>query len=275
MPAASAEKRARQRANKLLRMEAETTVTVSDAQPTAEIISESLLSTPAPTSFTITYSPLSISYPEPIDPAAHLSDVVQVTRDQLADMLHQSYVHGSEHGWKTHFAAANEGLQASYEQDMQDAASAFAEHGKAIQEEAFDRGYEYGIDGCEAQLASLQESLIADHQKQHLSTLADFGERCQESHEAGIQEERDRWKSARASKVNTATQTDPAITSSMISVQTDSPIFSPTMTTTAVQTSPVIISPTSSSTVTISTQTEPLKLNSATISTQTEPTIPT
>jgi hypothetical protein len=88
MPAASAKKRARQRANKLLRMEAETTVTVSDALPTAEIISESLLSTPAPTSFTITYSPLSISYPEPIDPAAHLSDVVQVTRDQLADMLH-------------------------------------------------------------------------------------------------------------------------------------------------------------------------------------------
>jgi hypothetical protein len=137
MPAASAEKRARQRANKLLRMESETTSTtvtasVSDALLTAEIITESL-STPAPTSFTISYTPVSISYPEPFNSTAQLpTDAIRVTRDQLADMLHQSYIHGSEHGWKTHLVAAKEHLQASYEQDMKDAAAAFAEHGKAI-----------------------------------------------------------------------------------------------------------------------------------------------
>jgi hypothetical protein len=221
MPAASAEKRARQRANKLLRMEAETTVTVSDSPPTAEIISEPLLSTPAPTSFTISYTPVSISYPEPINSTAQLpTDAIRVTRDQLSDMLHQSYIHGSEH------------LQ-----------------------EAYDRGYEHGMDECEAQLASLQESLVAKYEKQHLSMLVDFGERCQELQEAGIQEERERWESARLSKVNVTTQTDPATTSS-IPVQTDSPItFIPTTTTTAVQTNPAIIPPTSSAT--ISTQTEP------------------
>jgi hypothetical protein len=95
-------------------------------------MSESLF-TPAPTSFTISYSPLSISYPEPSNSTAQLTtDAIRVTRDQLADMLHQSYIHGSEHGWKTHYAAAKEHLQAAYEQDMQDAAAAFAENEKAI-----------------------------------------------------------------------------------------------------------------------------------------------
>jgi len=60
-------------------------------------------------------------------------------------MLHQSYVHGSEHGWKSHFASANELLRAGYEQDMQAATTTFAEHEKVIKE-AFDRGFEYGRD---------------------------------------------------------------------------------------------------------------------------------
>ena len=145
-------------------METEAT-TLPDTLPpaeTTEIISDSL-STPSPTSFTISYTPVAISYPEPTNSTAQLpTDAIRVTRDQLADMLHQSYIHGSEHGWKTHFAAANEHLRASYDQDMQDAASAFAEHGKVIHKEAYDRGFEYGIDDCEAQLASLQESLTVD-----------------------------------------------------------------------------------------------------------------
>jgi hypothetical protein len=140
----------------------------------------------------------------------------------------------------------NEGLQARYEQDMRDATSVFEEHGKAIQKEAHDRGYEYGMDECEAQLASLQESLLAKHEKQHLSMLVDFGERCQEFHEAGIQEERERWESARSSKVSATTQTEDPATTSSISIQTDSLI---TFTTTAVQTSPVIIPSTSTSTI--------------------------
>ena len=91
MPTASAEKKACQRANKLLRMETETT-TISNTPPSGqpfEITSESL-STPAPTSFSISYTTVSISYPEPIDPTAQLpTDAIRVTRDQLADILHQ------------------------------------------------------------------------------------------------------------------------------------------------------------------------------------------
>jgi len=225
MPAASAEKRARQRANKLLRMETETT-TLSNALPPTQpskIISESL-STPAPTFFTISYTPVSISYPEPINSTAPLpTDAIRVTRDQLADMLHQSYVHGSE------------------------------QHEKVIVQEAFDRGYGYGMDDCKAQLASLRKSLTVERDKQHLEMLLNFSERCQESREEGIREERERWESARASQANVASQTDPATTSS-ISVQTDH-LATPTMATASVQMNPPIISLPSSAT--ISTQTEP------------------
>jgi hypothetical protein len=73
-------------------------------------------------------------------------------------MLHQSYIHGSEHGWKTHYAEAKECLQAAYEQDMQDAATVFAENERGIRlgEEAYDRGFDHGRDGCESQLALLR-----------------------------------------------------------------------------------------------------------------------
>jgi hypothetical protein len=260
MPAASAEKRARQRANKLLRTEAEATslTTPSNVLPStqpSEIISESL-STPTPTSFTISYTPVSIYYPEPVNPASPLpTDVIRVTRDQLADMLHQSYVHGSEHGWKSHFASANELLRAGYEQDMQAATVKFAEHAKVEREEAFDRGFEYGCNDCEAQLNSLQESLTAEYDNQHLVTVANIDKLCQESREAGIREELERSKSARASQPNVTTQTDP-ITTTSISVQTDHLIaFTPTMTTASIQTNLLIIPPSSAS---ISTQTEPI-----------------
>ena len=256
MPAATAEKKARQRANKLLRLEVEATTTLSTTLPpslTAENISESL-STPAPTSFTISYTPVSISYPEPANSASPLpTDAIRVTRDQLAEMLHQSYVHGSEHGWKTHFEAAKERLEADYEHDMQAATIKFAEHAKVVREEAYDRGFEYGSDGCEAQLASLQESLTAAHDKQNLETLLDFSERCQESHEAGIREERECWESARASQVDIAIQTIPSTTSS-VSIQ-----VKPATATIFVQSNPPLI---------------PLS-SSASISTQTEPSLPT
>jgi hypothetical protein len=169
-------------------------------------------------------------------------------------MLHQSYVHGSEHGWKTHLAAAKEHLQAAYDQDMRDAATAFAENEKAIREEAYDRGFEDGHDGCETQLAALQASLTAEHDKQHLETLLNFSERSLEAHEAGIREECERWETARASKVNVATQTIPTTTS--ISIQTDNLVaFIPTTATASVQTNSPIIPPSSSAS--ISTQTEP------------------
>ena len=249
MPAATAEKRARQRANKLLWMESEATA-ISNAPTPAETISASL-STPDPLFFTISYLPVSISYPEPTDPTAPLpTDAIRVTWDQLADILHQSYVHGSEHGWKTHFAAAKERLQASYEKDMQAAAATYAEHEKKIREEAFDRGFEYGCDGCTTELASLQESLTAEHQKQNLVTLADFDKRCQESREEGIREERKSWESTRASLVNIATQTDSSTTTS-VSIQ-----VKPTTASISIQSNLPFIP--STSTASISTQTEPL-----------------
>ena len=122
---------------------------------------------------------------------------------------------------------------------MRDAATAFAENEKAIREESFDRGYDYGMDDCEAQLASLQDSLTAKYDMRHLETLLDLDRRCQESREAGIREEQERWETARASQADVTTQTDPATTSSI-----------------SVQTIPVIIP--SPSSETISTQTEPL-----------------
>lgn len=103
-------------------------------------ISESL-STLAPTSFTITYSPLSISYPEPVDLAAHLlSDAVQVNRvtcNELVIMLHQSSIHGTEHSWKANMDIAREHLQVEYKNYMQDGATKFAEHEKQICTEEF------------------------------------------------------------------------------------------------------------------------------------------
>ena len=68
-----------------------------------------------------------------------------------------------------------------------------------IHKEAFDHGFESGRDGCEAQLASLQESLTAKYDMQHIETVLNTSERCQEYHEEGIREERERWESARAS----------------------------------------------------------------------------
>ena len=170
-------------------------------------------------------------------------------------MLHQSYLHGSEHGWKTHFEAAKEHLQAAYDQDMRDAAAALAENEREIRKEAYEHGYEHGSDGCEAQLASLQDSLTAKYDMQHIETVLNTSERCQEYHEAGIREERERWESAQSSLVDVATQMNPTTTSS-ISIQTDCLVaFTPTTATASIQTT--LFSNPPSSTASISTQTDP------------------
>ena len=110
MPAASPEKHMHQGTNKLLRMENEATTPSDIPLPgqAAEVTSQTLL-TPTPSFFTISYTLVSIFYPEPINPTSQLpTDAIQVTCDQLSDMLHQSYVHGSEHIWKVQFVLANE-----------------------------------------------------------------------------------------------------------------------------------------------------------------------
>ena len=92
MPAASAEKRARQRANKLLRNDstAKSPEPMSPPiQPAHSAIPISMPAVadepvawpaPAPTTFTISYTPLSIFYPEPANPSAKLeTDAIRVT----------------------------------------------------------------------------------------------------------------------------------------------------------------------------------------------------
>ena len=59
-------------------------------------------------------------------------------------MLRQSYIHGSEHGWKANVTSARERLQADYEKDMQTATTDFAEHETRIREEEFNRGFVAG-----------------------------------------------------------------------------------------------------------------------------------
>ncbi|KAG5635790.1 hypothetical protein H0H81_010094 [Sphagnurus paluster] len=52
--------------------------------------------TPAPSTFTMSYTPLSMSLPDPLNPAALLeTDAVQVTWKELALMLNQLYLHSS------------------------------------------------------------------------------------------------------------------------------------------------------------------------------------
>jgi len=143
MPAATAEKRARQRANKILRME--TAAATCEILPAENTATSALWPTPEPASFTISYTPVTISYPEPTNPKAKLpTDAIRVTRDQLSAILHQSYIHGSEHGWKANVALAKDRLQAEYEEDMRNATMKFEEHEKQIRDEEFNRGLEDG-----------------------------------------------------------------------------------------------------------------------------------
>ena len=148
--------------------------------------------------FTISYTPLSIFYPEPANPTAKLeTDAIHVTREQLANMLQQSYIHGSEHGWKANLSTAKERLQADYEKDMQDANVKFAKYEKDIREEEFGRGVEHGRDQCKAQLTSAKERLEAMYEKRHLDALEGFAERSQEIHDVEFQHGFDKGHDAR------------------------------------------------------------------------------
>ena len=239
MPAASAEKRARQRANKILRTETEAT-TLSEALPPSQTAESTSLPTPAPISFTITYSLLSISYPEPVDLADHLLlDAVQVTRNELAMMLCQLYIHSLEHGWKMNIDTARECLQADYEKDMQDGTEKFAEHEKQIRAEEFTHGFN-----------EAQTQFKTQHEEKIQLTLVDIFEHQQEwrdeeyiqafslGHTTGIQDEREYLDSVHITQTDVGTQVKP--TMAAVFIQSDPPIISP------------------SSSATISTQTEPL-----------------
>ncbi|KDR71461.1 hypothetical protein GALMADRAFT_253764 [Galerina marginata CBS 339.88] len=243
MPAATAEKRARQRANKVSRTESVTPPIVQSAispelvsLPAEPATSASALPTsvdpdsdesvawpiPAPTTFTISYIPLAISYPEPVNSAAKLpTDAVRVTRNELANMLRQSYAQGTEHGWKENVGRAKERLQADYEKDMQDATAKFGLHEKLIREEEFERGFKDGRDvGRNTQLASVNERLKAEYQKRHLEALENFASRSQavgneefirgftSGRDAAVRDELERQASLLSCRVNFSMQTD-------------------------------------------------------------------
>jgi hypothetical protein len=252
MPAASAEKRARQRANKIQKKEAAAaTCEIMPADQNVEITTApALWPTPAPASFTISYTPVTISYPEPMNSKAKLpTDAIRVTRDQLSIILHQSYIHGSEHGWKANVDLAKDCLQAEYEEDMRNSTTKFQEHEKQIREEEFNRGFEDGSSECTAQLAALRMSLITKYDLQHLETLEHFSERCQEEHDQGYKVGYDTGiREGKWPELTTATvsvQTDPPTTritpSATVSTQTDhNHLEKSTSVTAAVQTTPSV-----------------------------------
>ncbi|PPQ89616.1 hypothetical protein CVT25_012534 [Psilocybe cyanescens] len=224
MPAASAEKRARQRANKLLQKESAPPATLSPAKtaevtpplpqpatstPATSTIPETTTPapwpTPAPASFTISYTPLSISYPEPKNPTAKLpTDAVRVTRADLAIILRQSYIHGSEHGWKINVAFAKERLQADCQKDMDDATAKFAIHEKEIRREEFKRGFETG---CKAATQELKATYEEDLKLAAAAIADDAQAHCDKEYinafalgrTSGIQDEREYQQSLRTS----------------------------------------------------------------------------
>ncbi|KDR77740.1 hypothetical protein GALMADRAFT_245846 [Galerina marginata CBS 339.88] len=177
---------------------------------------------PAPTTFTISYTPLAISYPEPVNSASKLpTDAVRVTRTELANMLRQSYAQGTEHGWKENVGRAKERLQADYEKDMRDATAKFGLHEKLIREEEFERGFKDGRDvGRNTQLTSIKERLNAEYQKRHLEALENFASRSQvvgneefirgftSGRDTAVRDELERQASLLSRRVNSGMQTD-------------------------------------------------------------------
>ncbi|KAF8175350.1 hypothetical protein BJ912DRAFT_1075345 [Pholiota molesta] len=220
--------RARQFATKFLQMEPATLLAVippADASestpqdfeppdsttPIGDTSTTAILATwptPAPATFTISYTPLSISYPDPIDPTTPLeTDAVRVTRHELAAMLQQSYLHGSEHGWK---AIAQQQLQAQCDNNIRAALARLDKTMAQIREQGYNCGFK------EAQI-----QLKAKYERRQLDALRSFGERAQEisdgdfnrgfndGRDAGIREEFERRESTRAKLDDCSIQTDP------------------------------------------------------------------
>ena len=172
MPAASSEKRARQRANKLQRAEADATTSLNIPPPTqiTEITSESL-PTPAPTSFTVSYTPL--LHPEP-SASRSGTNAIQVTQFELNQMLRQAFQQGledSEQSYHLDLADAIMKLKMQYEDRHVETLNDFADRMQESNDVVFGEGFS-----------------------------------------AGIREERERWERVQVSKISVATQTVPTTT---------------------------------------------------------------
>ncbi|KDR70379.1 hypothetical protein GALMADRAFT_159879 [Galerina marginata CBS 339.88] len=171
--------------------------------PPAATVLQASWPTPAPATFTISYTPLSTSYPDPPNSVTRLpTDAVRVTQRELELILHQSYLHGSEHGWKP---AATQALQARYDKDMLTVTSKFDE----LLKQEFTRGLEQAT-----------VRLKAKYEQEHLDRLFGLVERAKEisdedfnrgfndGRDAGIREESKRRESAQAELTDYGTQTE-------------------------------------------------------------------
>jgi hypothetical protein len=219
MPAASSDKRARQRANKLQRMEAEaaTSSNVLPAPQTAEITSESL-PTPAPTSLTISYTPL--IHPEPAATRSG-TNAIQVTQFELSKMLRQAFQQGSEQGYQLDLADAIEKLNAQYDDRHFEALNDFADRMQESSDIAFGEGFSAGIEEERKRCELTQVSKVnVATQTNPSTTISSISASVQTNH------------------LSTSTST-----TATASVQTNIPLISPSSSASiSTQTEPLLIS---------------------------------
>ena len=145
MPAASSEKRARQRANKLLRMETETAALPNALQPAQTTPESSETATSTPTCFTISYTPL--LNPEPAATRSG-TNAIQVTQFELSKILRQAFQQGSEASeqrYQLELADAMEKLKMQYEDRLAESLNDFAERMQESTDIAYGEGYSAGI----------------------------------------------------------------------------------------------------------------------------------
>ncbi|KAF8804981.1 hypothetical protein BYT27DRAFT_7213538 [Phlegmacium glaucopus] len=228
MPAATAEKRVRQRANKLSRTESATIPVILPAQ-TREIIS---LPPQLANSIPITI---------PAQPLPLRNSPSPTLRYPLPTQNHQTQQQNFQltlFDWKANVVIARERLQAEYEKDMQDATTKFAEHEKQICMQEFTCGVDEGEIRFEAKLALTTEALNTQYEEQIQRALTDIFECEQERRDeeyihafelgraAGIQDESE----YQAVVAQTTPLVVPSTSSATVSVQTEplAPIFNAT-----------------------------------------------
>jgi hypothetical protein len=143
MPAASSEKKACQRVNKLLQMEAEANAPSSTllTSKTAEIAPECLTTASSP-SFTISYTPL--LHPEPAATCSG-TNAIQVTQFELSKILCQAFQQGLEQGYKSDLADAIEKFNVQYEDHLAEALNDFVDFTQEYNDNAFEEGFSAGI----------------------------------------------------------------------------------------------------------------------------------
>jgi hypothetical protein len=128
---------------------AQTTEITSEPPPTQPTVPTSIrlasesaeTATPAPTSFTISYTPL--LHPEPAATRSG-TNAIQFTQFELSKMLRQAFQQGSEQGYKSDLADAVEKLNTQYEDRHLEALNDFADRMQESSDNAFEEGFLVG-----------------------------------------------------------------------------------------------------------------------------------